>query len=145
SALFERFRKMSRLIANVAHRSGEESVDKIRFSITHWGRDIARLQQDQSEGFLGRVGWIVFGLQQELELFIIAARSYVVALEGDLEQTDYDDVGNHSMRKFNIGWSVSVKQAGTGSGVIKLINPNAPENPCLFYISVGPCQCRLSD
>ena len=122
----------------------ENSGDKLRFSITYWRRDCARLQRDGREGLHGLTGTIAFGVQQELELFLIASRSYDLVVEGDVVQTGYDDVGDHSMRKFNIGWSDSAKHSGTGSGVVKLVNPMFPNDPCCFAITAGDCRCDCS-
>ena len=121
--------------------SGNNSVDKLRFSITNWQRDCAKLQRESSGGLHGLTGTIAFAVQQELELFLIASRSYDLVLEGELVQTGYDDVGNHSMRNFKIGWSNSVKESGIGSGVVKLFNPHFPNEPCRFDLNVGPCRC----
>ncbi|MBX9670881.1 MAG: hypothetical protein K2X93_25035 [Candidatus Obscuribacterales bacterium] len=119
----------------------EKSIDRLRFSITYWRRDCAKLQQDHREGLHGLTGAIAFGVEQGLELFLIASREYELVLEGDLVQTGYDDVGDYSMRTFEIGWSESAKQSGTGSGVLKLFNPQFPNEPCYFNLTVGPCRC----
>jgi hypothetical protein len=134
---------MASVTANLPSGSSQSTVDKLRFSITNWQRDCAKLQRDSGGGLHGLTGSIAFAVQQELELFLIASRSYDLVLEGDLVQTDYDDVGNHSMRSFKIGWSESTKQSGIGSGVVKLFNPEFPNEPCCFDLSVGPCRWAL--
>ncbi len=131
----------STMKAQVLTGADRNSVDKLRLSITYWRRDCAKLQRDSIEGLNGFNGALSFGVDQELELFLISSKSYSLVLEGDLVQTDYDDVGEHSMRKFMVGWSNSAKQCGTGSGVVKLVNPLRPESPCCFSISVGSCVC----
>lgn len=129
----------------VLPRVNKNLADKLRLSITYWQRDCAKLQRDSIEGLRGLTGAISFGVDQELELFLISTKSYSLVLEGDLVQTGYDDVGDHSMRKFMVGWSNSARQSGTGSGVVKLLNPLCPELPCCFNITVGSCVCRCSD
>ncbi len=136
---------MASVTANLPSGSSQRTVDKLRFSITNWQRDCAKLQRDSDRGLHGLTGSIAFSVQQELELFLIASRSYDLVLEGDLVQTDYDDVGNHSMRSFKIGWSESTKQSGTGSGVVKLINPQFLDDPCCFNLVVGDCRCQCSE
>jgi len=84
---------MTSVIANVASGSSENSVDKLRFSITNWQRDCAKLQRESGGGLHGLTGTIAFADQQELELFLSPPRSYDLVLEGDLVQTGYDDVG----------------------------------------------------
>lgn len=118
-------------------------MDKLRFSITYWRRDFARLQRASSEGLHGITGTISFGAEQELELFLISASCYELALEGDIVQTDYDETKDQSMRQFKLGWSASARQAGTGCGIVRLIHERFPEDPCCFVVELGQCQFKL--
>jgi hypothetical protein len=124
--------------------SSSIAQDKLRFSITYWRRDFARLEQPSSEGLRGLKGAVSFGAEQELELFLIAGCSYELILEGDIVLTDYDDVGDHAMRQFKLGWSPSARQTGTGSGSVRLIHPKFPEEPCCFVVELGDCQSSMA-
>ncbi len=110
--------------------------DRLTISVTWWTQELDRFHEDEA-GLHGLKAAVTFPADQKFGLFLRAPRSYELRVEGDVEQVDYDDVGNHTMRSFSIAWNPLAQQRGSGRGSVELINPLFPEDPCVFELRLG--------
>ena len=115
--------------------------DKLTISVTWWTQRLYSFQAD-GNGLHGIKAAVTFPADQKFGLFLRAPRSYDLCVEGSVVQVDYDDVGDHSMRSFSIAWNPLAQKQGNGSGLVRLINPLFPEDPCVFELRLGENSCE---
>lgn len=111
-------------------------MDKIRLSIDSHPHDFARLY-DWGPGFHSMSEKVAFLGDRFLTLFLISERPYELSVQGDLILKNYDDTGDVRMRFYDIHWSDAANQLGHGSGILKLVNPEFPEAPSVFELTLG--------
>ena len=109
-------------------------MDKLRLSLM--GPDFARLYSGKS-GFNGGRENISFPSNRPLLLMFVAQRQYQVTIEGDATIVLDDEMDERYGRLFSVNWADSAKRNAAGTATLTIVNPDMPEQPFVFALSLG--------
>jgi hypothetical protein len=118
-------------------------MDKLRLSTL--GPDFAKLYSGR-RGFFGCREAIAFPSNRPLVLVFLAQRQYQVHVDGQatltvVDEEDAREIANEPdaehLRMFSINWTAAAKRTGEGAATVTLTNPDLPDQPFVFALTLG--------
>jgi hypothetical protein len=118
-------------------------MDKLRLSTL--GPDFAKLYSGR-RGFFGCREAIAFPSNRPLVLVFLAERHYEVRVDGQATLTVVDEEDAREiaqepdakhLRMFSVNWTAAAKGTGEGSATMTLTNPDLPDQPFVFALTLG--------
>lgn len=98
------------------------------------GVNLVNRLYDWSDGFKSLTGKVACPAGDSIFLLITSGRSYQVRCAGDLIIEEHPD---HSFPSYTISWTDQAKNAGTGTGEITVVHPDAADQPSVFAVTMG--------
>jgi hypothetical protein len=118
-------------------------MDQLRLST--FGPCFAKLYSGR-RGFFGCREAIAFPSNRPLVLVFLAERQYQVRVEGEatltvVDEEDAREIANEPdakhLRMFSVNWTAAAKRKSEGAATVMLTNPDLPDQPLVFALSLG--------